>query len=158
MRWFFDTSQAGAPLTHSVHGTLPETLLAAEQAAQGEAFSDDEMSISQIADMFNVTMRTLRFYEEKGLLSPRRIGNRRFYDQNCRTRLSLVLKGKSMGLGLDAIASLVEAVESEAPDEERAQKVRALCEEQQKMLIERRGVLEGQLEETQRALKELADY
>lgn len=155
MRWFFDTSQTGIPLTHSVHGRMPETLLAAEQAAQRDTSLDDEMSISQVADMFNVTMRTLRFYEEKGLLKPRRIGNRRYYSESCRARLNLVLKGKVMGLGLDAISALVSAVESRASDEVRAKNVRALCEEQREMLIERRRMLDMQIEETQRALADL---
>lgn len=155
MRWFFDTSQTGLPLTHSVHGRMPETFLGAEQAAQQETLPDDELSISQTADMFKVTMRTLRFYEEKGLLKPRRIGNRRFYNETCRARLSLILKGKAMGLGLDAIAALVSAIESGAADDIRAKNVHNLCEEQREILIERRRVLETQIEETQRALADL---
>lgn len=155
MRWFFDTSQTGTPLTHSVHGRLPDTLLADEKDAQQEVLPDDELSISQTADMFNVTMRTLRFYEEKGLLTPRRIGNRRYYNENCRARLNLVLKGKAMGLGLDSISALVSAVESKASDDVRAKDVRSLCEEQLELLIERRRTLDSQIDETQRALGDL---
>lgn len=155
MRWFFDTSHTSTPLTHSVHGRMPETLLATEEAAKLEPASEDEMSISQVADMFGVTMRTLRFYEEKGLLKPRRIGNRRYYSAQCCARLNLVLKGKAMGLGLDAISALVTAVENKASDEIRAKNVRALCEEQRETLIERRRLLDTQIEETQRALADL---
>lgn len=155
MRWFFDTSQTDVALTHSVHGRTPASDVTYDQAKHVDTQPDDEMSISQVAEMFDVTMRTLRFYEEKQLLHPRRVGNRRFYDENCRTRLSLVLKGKSMGLGLDAIASLVCAVESKASDGVRAKDVRSLCEEQRELLVERRQVLDTQIEETQRALAEL---
>ena len=152
MRWFFDTSQTETPLTHSFHGRMPETFLAARQAALQDGSPEDELSISQTADLFNVTMRTLRFYEEKGLLSPRRIGNRRFYNVGCRARLNLILKGKAMGLGLDAIAALVGAVESGAPDDIRAKNVHEMCEEQRQVLIDRRRVLDAQIEETQRTL------
>lgn len=152
MRWFFDTSQTETPLAHSVHGRTPETFLAAKQAALKESSSQGELSISQTADMFDVTMRTLRFYEEKGLLTPRRIGNRRFYSEGCRARLNLILKGKAMGLGLDAISALVRAVESGAPDDVRAREVHDMCEQQRDNLIERRRVLDAQIEETQRTM------
>lgn len=155
MRWFFDTSHTDTSLTHSVHGRLKDTLLTTEETSKHEPASEGEMSISQVADMFGVTMRTLRFYEEKDLLKPRRIGNRRFYNAQCCARLNLVLKGKAMGLGLDAISALVTAVETKAPDEVRAQNVRALCEEQHEMLVERRRVLDSQIEETQRVLADL---
>jgi DNA-binding transcriptional MerR regulator len=78
--------------------------------------ASEELSISQMAAEFAVTMRTLRFYESKGLMQPRRIGNRRFYDEACRARLRLVLKGKAMGLGLDEIGELVDVVESKLSD------------------------------------------
>lgn len=152
MRWFFDTSQTENPMTHSVHGRTPETFLAAKQAAMQESSSEEELSISQTAEKFDVTMRTLRFYEEKGLLTPRRIGNRRFYSEGCCARLNLILKGKAMGLGLDAISALVRAVESGAPDDVRAKEVHDMCETQRDILIERRRELDAQIEETQRTM------
>ena len=110
----------------------------------GSAVTD--LSISQMADAFHVTMRTLRFYEEKSLLSPRRVGNRRFYDEASCARLRLILKGKAMGFGLDEVAELVTIVESKRTDGERALQLRSLCERQRAHLVERRKVLDEQIE------------
>ena len=114
--------------------------------------ADNEQSIAQTADAFGVSMRTLRFYETKGLLKPRRIGNRRFYDEACRARLRLVLKGKAMGFGLDEIGELVAVVESDMPDGERATAVRKLSERQRDVLLARRELLNEQIEETTRVI------
>ena len=54
-------------------------------------------TIGDLASEFNVTTRTIRFYEEKGLLDPRREGSRRVYSPSDRTRLRLILRGKRLG-------------------------------------------------------------
>jgi len=64
-------------------------------------------SISELANEFAVTTRTIRFYEEKGLLSPRRESNRRIYSATDRTRLRLILRGKRLGFSLDESAEIV---------------------------------------------------
>ena len=61
-------------------------------------------SISNLAAEFGVTTRTIRFYEEKGLLQPRRDGTRRIYSPADRTKLRLILRGKRLGLSLDESA------------------------------------------------------
>ena len=64
-------------------------------------------TISDLAAEFNVTTRTIRFYEEKGLLNPSRAGNRRIYGPADRTRLRLILRGKRLGFSLDESAEIV---------------------------------------------------
>ena len=64
-------------------------------------------SISDLAAEFNVTTRTIRFYEEKGLLKPGREANRRVYSPSDRTRLRLILRGKRLGFSLDESAEIV---------------------------------------------------
>ena len=64
-------------------------------------------SISDLATEFDVTPRTLRFYEEKGLLEPTRSGQNRRYSGTDRTRLILVLRGKTLGLSLQESAELI---------------------------------------------------
>ena len=64
-------------------------------------------SISDLATEFDVTPRTLRFYEEKGLLEPTRSGQNRRYSSADRTRLILVLRGKTLGLSLQESAELI---------------------------------------------------
>lgn len=65
-------------------------------------------SISDLAGEFDITTRTIRFYEEKGYLSPRREGTRRIYNPSDRTSLRLILRGKRLGLSLDETAELIQ--------------------------------------------------
>lgn len=65
-------------------------------------------SISELANEFDITIRTIRFYEEKGYLSPKREGTRRIYSQADRTRLRLILRGKRLGLSLDETAEMIQ--------------------------------------------------
>ncbi len=64
-------------------------------------------SISDLASEFDVTTRTIRFYEEKGLLNPNREGTRRIYSPADRTKLRLILRGKRLGLSLDESAEII---------------------------------------------------
>ena len=57
-------------------------------------------TISQLARHFGVTLRTVRFYEDKGLLSPRRVENRRVYRERDFVRLKLILRGRRIGFSL----------------------------------------------------------
>jgi DNA-binding transcriptional MerR regulator len=75
-------------------------------------------TIGDLAREFGVTLRTLRFYEDRGLLSPRREGTARIYDARDRARLSVILKGKQLGFTLTEIrAMLAEERGSETPAE-----------------------------------------
>ena len=64
-------------------------------------------SIAELAAEFGVTLRTLRHYEELGLLSPERRGTTRVYHQRDRIRVELILRGKRLGFSLDEIATIV---------------------------------------------------
>ncbi len=65
-------------------------------------------TISELAQEFSITPRTIRFYEDRGLVSPKREGRTRIYSARDRTRLKLALRGKRLGLGLDEIGSLID--------------------------------------------------
>jgi DNA-binding transcriptional MerR regulator len=64
-------------------------------------------SISELSKAFEITPRTIRFYEDKGLLSPDRDGNTRIYASRDRTRLKLILRGRRIGFSLDDIAEIL---------------------------------------------------
>ncbi len=64
-------------------------------------------TIGDLAREFGVTLRTLRFYEDRGLLSPRRDGLSRIYDARDRERLSVILKGKQLGFTLTEIRAML---------------------------------------------------
>lgn len=70
--------------------------------------TQDEQSISEMCETFSVTPRTLRFYEDKGLISPKRVGNRRLYSPKEVARMTLILRGKRFGFSLDEIKDLLE--------------------------------------------------
>ena len=69
--------------------------------------TDKLMTIREMCDTFEVTARTLRFYEEKGLLHPAREGQNRIYSRAERTRWRLILRGKRLGLTLEESADLI---------------------------------------------------
>ncbi len=68
---------------------------------------DETFSIAQLAREFDMTTRAIRFYEDEGLLSPRRRGQTRIYDPRDRTRLKLILRGKRLGFSLGEIAEMI---------------------------------------------------
>jgi len=71
-----------------------------------------ETAIGEMARAYGVTLRTLRFYEDRHLLRPRRAGNARYYSGVDRTRLAMILKGKHLGFTLAEIAELIGADEA----------------------------------------------
>ncbi len=70
--------------------------------------TDDTMTIREMCDTFEVTPRTLRFYEAKELLNPIRIGTRRLFTKRDRARLTLILRGKRFGFSLEDIRQLLD--------------------------------------------------
>ena len=68
--------------------------------------------IGSLAREFNVTLRTLRFYEDKGLLTPKRVGTTRLYSNCDRTRLKLILFSKQIGFSLIEIGEILDAYDA----------------------------------------------
>jgi len=73
-----------------------------------------EMTIGEMAREFGVTLRTLRFYEDRNLIHPRRAGNTRYYGGPDRVRLEMILKGKQLGFTLAEISELIGAEDGAA--------------------------------------------
>ena len=72
---------------------------------------EDLMTIRQMCDTFDVTPRTLRFYEARELIFPERRGQHRLYDRRDQARLTLILRGKRFGFSLEQIRQLLELYE-----------------------------------------------
>lgn len=70
--------------------------------------TDDLMTIREMCDSFNVTPRTLRFYEDRELIRPERRGQHRLYNRSDRARLTLILRGKRFGFSLEQIRQILE--------------------------------------------------
>jgi DNA-binding transcriptional MerR regulator len=74
-------------------------------------------SIAELAAAYDVTLRTIRFYEDKGLLTPERRGTVRVYYPRDKVRLGLILRGKRLGFSLDEIATIVDMYDAEPGEE-----------------------------------------
>ncbi|WP_372989805.1 MerR family transcriptional regulator [Sulfitobacter sp.] len=70
--------------------------------------SNTKMTIREMCDAFDVTPRTLRFYEAKELLFPERQGQKRLFGKRDRARLKLILRGKRFGFSLEEIRQLLD--------------------------------------------------
>ncbi|MGL4404261.1 MAG: MerR family transcriptional regulator [Notoacmeibacter sp.] len=67
--------------------------------------------IGEVADEFKITLRTLRFYEDKGLINPKRVGTSRFYGRREKARLRLILLGRDIGFSLEDIREMLNLYE-----------------------------------------------
>ncbi|MFS8037447.1 MerR family transcriptional regulator [Xanthobacter sp. AM11] len=80
-----------------------------EGAAEMPSVAGAVLTIGDLSREFGITLRALRFYEDKGLISPRRDGMTRLYSDADRRRLAVILKGKHLGFTLTEIRALVAA-------------------------------------------------
>src|SRR5688500_2242462 len=108
-------------------------------------------TISQLAAEFDVTTRTIRFYEDQGLISPKREGSSRVFSSRDRVRLKLALRGKRLGFSLAEIRELFDLYDS-ARDERRQ------MEEFLSMLERRRARLKQQHEDIEVMLNEISFF
>ncbi|MCG7323724.1 MerR family transcriptional regulator [Arsenicicoccus bolidensis] len=108
----------------------------------------EEWTIAQVADDFGVTHRTIRHYEDLGLLAPERRGTQRVYRRRDRTRLSLILRGKRLGFPLEEIRTIVNMYdEAQGPTSQ----LRYVLEQ----IDDRRTDLERRLADLQESMREL---
>jgi len=105
-------------------------------------------SITELAEEFDVTTRTIRYYEDEGLLKPTRQGQRRIYNVGDRVRLKLIMRGKRLGFSLAEIKEMVNMYD--ADPSEVAQLKLFLTK-----IRERRAVLMQQREDIDSILGEL---
>ena len=123
--------------TPPVNGTLPR---------QRRTYA-----IGELARMFEVTPRTIRFYEQEGLLAPERRGQTRIYHEKDRVRLKLTLRGKRLGFSLAEIREVIEMYDA-MPDGNARQLKRLL-----EILADKRNNMERQLEDIRLMQRELDD-
>jgi DNA-binding transcriptional MerR regulator len=97
-------------------------------------------NISDFAKEFDVTTRTLRFYETEGLLSPKRVGQKRLYSDKDRVKLKLIIRGKRLGLTLAESKELIGMYD---PAGDNLKQLEKLIDK----IHERRRILNQQLED-----------
>lgn len=76
----------------------------------------ETMTIREMCDSFQVTARTLRFYETKELLAPIRVGQKRLFTKRDRARLKLILRGKRYGFSLEEMRQILDLYETDNGD------------------------------------------
>jgi len=108
-----------------------------------------EFSISELAREFDITPRAIRFYEDQGLLAPKRDGQRRIYTPRDRTRLKLTLRGKRLGLTLSEIRELIDMYEPGRDARPQLERFLAVLESHKAGLLQQQADIEAQLSEIQ---------
>ncbi|WP_439633984.1 MerR family transcriptional regulator [Glycocaulis sp.] len=103
--------------------------------------------IADLAAHFSISQRTIRFYEDKGLITPQRVGTQRIYTETDRQRLSLILRAKSIGSKLSEIRTFLELFGREGEGREK----------QLRYVIERTGEKIAELEDKRRQIDETLD-
>ena len=111
--------------------------------------SSSTWSISELSKEFDITPRTIRFYEDQGIVSPQRNGRNRVYDARDRTRLKLALRGKRLGFPLAQIGSLIDMYDGPGDTEPQLRQYLAL-------LAQTRIALEQQRRDIDDTLAEIA--
>ncbi|ENC6659507.1 MerR family DNA-binding transcriptional regulator [Aeromonas hydrophila] len=105
-------------------------------------------SISELAREFDVTTRSIRFYEDQGLLNPARQGQTRIYSRQDRVRLKLTLRGKRLGFSLADIRDLFDLYDADKSSRTQLQTMLGL-------VADKRETLQQQLEDIKMVLLEL---
>lgn len=127
------------------------------QEARSETASADnggEFTISDLARDFGVTLRTLRFYESRGLISPVRSGMSRIYSGRDRARLALILKGKQLGFTLVEIRAMLANEDKKGAASSKAANVGGL-QLSREQIVEQLELLRSQRDEIDSAIAEL---
>ena len=110
----------------------------------------ETFSISQLAKEFGITTRTIRHYEDQGLIAPDRQGRTRVYSKRDRVRLKLVMRGKRLGMPLKEIREIIEMYSAEHGD---GAQLRTLCSR----LRERREQLQRQRQDLDHVIQEMEE-
>ncbi|RCS25176.1 MerR family DNA-binding transcriptional regulator [Phyllobacterium salinisoli] len=115
---------------------------------------DKTYRIGDLANEFGVSLRTLRFYEDKGLLNPRRAGTTRLYTRSDRTRLRLVLFGRKVGFTLRELKHLIDLYEPEGANMRQMRAVLDKSTRQLTRLEQQRATLDESIAD----LREVIEY
>ena len=108
-------------------------------------------AISDLAREFGITPRTIRFWEDHGILAPERAGSKRVFTRRDRARLKMALRGKRLGLSLAEIKDLIGMYSS--TEDETPQLLECL-----RIMSSRREALEQQREDIEAMLAEIGQF
>lgn len=111
------------------------------------ALTDTFFTVTELARDLSVTPRTIRFYEDKGLISPRRAGTMRVYTKRDRGRMALILRGKRLGFSLREIKEYLDLYDIDPSQSEQMRLLQSRVQQRLEMLEEQRVALEETIDE-----------
>jgi DNA-binding transcriptional MerR regulator len=114
--------------------------------------AEDEIRIGEMAKRHGVTLRALRFYEDKGLLKPRRDGSTRFYSRRDNARLALILLGRKVGFSLREVKQMLDLYDPKGSNAKQLKVALDKSEKQMKRLIAQRKAVDEAIDELARAM------
>ena len=114
----------------------------AARAADGRV-----QGIQDVAQELGVTLRTLRFYENEGLIEPQRIGNRRIYSRREVGRIQLILRGKRLGFSIREIKQFLDLYDADPEHQEQMERLAERVRERLVDLKKQRDALDLTIEE-----------
>jgi len=129
----------------------------AQQAASVESERQQLRAIQRVATELGVTARTIRFYEDKGLLDPQRVGTMRVYSQREIGRLQLILRGKRLGFSLRQIKEFLELYDADPLHIAQTRKLLTRVTERINALEDQRAALEQTLGELRDIARQCED-
>ena len=103
--------------------------------------------IQEVADSLGITTRTLRFYEDRGLIEPRRVGTQRIYSKRETARMQLILRGKRLGFSLREIQEFLDLYDADPQHLEQMRALAGRCRERIEELEAQKAALEQTVRE-----------
>ncbi|MGR3273421.1 MerR family DNA-binding transcriptional regulator [Thalassococcus profundi] len=114
--------------------------------------TDQTMTIREMCDSFDVTPRTLRFYEAKELLFPVRQGQKRLFTRRDRARLKLILRGKRFGFSLEEIRQLLDLYDMGDQQQTQLHKTYEIAQARLRDMVKQRDELNAAIAELEEQL------
>ena len=116
-------------------------------AADNSANSNQTYSIGELSREFGITLRSIRFYEDQGLITPPRVGTTRIFSRRDRGRLSLICRGKRLGFSLKVIKTFLDLYQHDGMQTDQMRFLLDKAKERIKVLEQQRIDLEQTIKE-----------